>query len=183
MNLKLHKKKMRVMNLTNNFPLYDNALLRMELVANPTSKGHIKILPVKEMKSLDEISQDDCEQLFFGASYAATALFELLGAQGTNIILNESDDQLCIDVVSRSENDGLNFLWQPTKADPNELSDLAKSIKNKADQFVWERDHPEEAKKAKQSLTPGEATEIKKETDDAGNEKKNYLLRSLRRTP
>ena len=66
--------------------------------------------------------------MFFGASYGTTALFELLGAQGTNIILNESEEQLCIDVVARSENDGLNFLWEPKQGDPNELKDVAKSF-------------------------------------------------------
>lgn len=169
--------------MTNNFPLYADETMQMELVAHPATKGHIKVLSAKDVKTLEELSTDEFVQLFFGASYAATALFELLGAQGTNILLNESDSTLCIDVVARGENDGLNLLWEPKQGDPNELKDVAKAIRDKADQLVWARDNPEAAKKAKTPLTQGKATEIKKEIDTDGHTKENYLLRSLRRTP
>ena len=168
------------------FLLYEDSSMQMHLSSNPVAKGHIEVRPVAKANTLQELSDDDISHLFFGASYAATALFELVGAQGTNIILNESDDQLCVHVIARKEGDGLNFLWQPQKGNPQELSGVSKSIKDKIDYVVWARDNPKDAAKAKQgpSTSTGPTQTIAQEVDEeTGEEKVNYLLRHLRRVP
>ena len=119
------------------------------------------------------------EHLFFGASYAATALFELIGAQGTNIIMNENNEQLCVHVLARNENDGLNFLWQPNKADPAQLKDISKQIRDKADILIYNKDNPQgDSSSAPKSVSSKPLTFIKPEEG-----KDNYLLKSLRRIP
>lgn len=170
----------------NEFLLYEDALIKMHLSSTPTSQGHIEVRPVKECKNITELTDDEVTHLFFGASYAATALFEMIGAQGTNIILNESEEQLCVHVIARKENDGLNFLWNPTKGNSAELASAAKEIKDKIDYLQWEKDNPEEAKKNKENskISTGPSQTIKQEVDSkTGEEKENYLLKSLRRIP
>jgi diadenosine tetraphosphate (Ap4A) HIT family hydrolase len=168
------------------FILYEDSLIQMHLSSSPVAKGHIEVRPVKKSKVLQDLSDDEVTHLFFGASYAATALFEMVGAQGTNIILNESDDQLCVHVIARNEGDGLNFLWQPTKGNPQELAGVSKSIKDKIDYFVWARDNPKEAAKTKKgpSVSSSPTETIKPEIDkETGEEKINYLLKHLQRVP
>ena len=166
--------------------LYADSIMSISLSSNPMTKGHVEVRPVSKAKSIQDLPDDEVVHLFFGASYAASALFELIGAQGTNMILNESENQLCIHVLARFENDGLNFLWQPNKASPEELSSTASSIKDKIDYVLWAKDHPEEAKKSKEGpkLSKGATQTIKVEVDEkTGDEKTNYLLKSLRRIP
>lgn len=168
------------------FLIYEDSLIKMHLSSSPVAKGHIEVRPVSQAKTLLELNDDEVAHLFFGASYAATALFELVGAQGTNIILNESDDQLCVNVIARMEGDGLNFLWKPNQGNPQELAGVAKSVKDKIDYVIWARDNPEEAAKANKgpSISSGPTQTIKQETDkDTGEEKINYLLKQLKRTP
>lgn len=168
------------------FLLYEDSLIAMHLSDQPAAKGHIEVRSKVDGKSLTDLDDDALTHLFFGASYAATALFELVGAQGTNIILNEGDEELCVHVIARNEGDGLNFLWQPTKGNPQELSSVSKSLKDKIDYVLWARDNPEEAVKAKKgpSVSSAPVKTIKSEVDEeTGEEKVNYMLRHLRRIP
>lgn len=170
----------------NSFVLYQDPLITMHLSEHPAAKGHIEVRPLREVTFLADLSKDEVQHLFFGASYAATALFELIGAQGTNIMLTESSDPLCLHVVARMENDGLNVLWQPKQLDPVAAKDAAKSIRDKMDYLIWARDNPDEAKKAGASKTVSSTptNTITEEVDaETGEIKKNYLLRSLRRIP
>ncbi len=172
--------------MTDSLLLYEDALMKISLSSQPMVKGHVEVRPVREVSFLGDLTDEEVTHLFFGASYAASALFELVGAQGTNMILNESDDQLCIHVLARFENDGINFLWQPNKASPEDLSSSAKDIKDKIDYLLWAKENPEAAAKSKQgpSIDSKPAKVIKSETDEKTGEKKvNYLLRSLRRIP
>jgi len=167
------------------FLLYEDSLIKIKLSSKPMVKGHVEVYPSRDVKELSELSDEEVVKLFFGASYAASALFELIGAQGTNIILNESDERLCIHVLARFENDGLNFLWSPKKFSPEELSSTAKTVKDKIDFFIWARDHPEEAAKLDKtpSLESSSDEIIKSKSNLETGEESNYLLKSLRRIP
>jgi len=156
--------------------LYADEFVRFDLVMSPASKGHIKVLPAKNVASLQDLSEEECVQLFYGASYVATALFELLGAHGTNILLSETIDGVSVDVVARHEQDGLELLWQPTQGNPAELDNIASAIKDTIDELLWAKDNPSAAKK---SSAPAPAQELEQSPEG----KVNYLLKSLRRTP
>lgn len=62
------------------------------------------------------------------ASAATTVLFERLQAQGTNIVLSLKDGGATIDVLSRTEGDGLEMRWDPVPLDPPRLDDLQRRI-------------------------------------------------------
>ena len=109
-------------------------------------------------------------RLFTGANNAATALFELANAQGTNIILEEHP--LRLNVVARAQSDGLDFLWEPKQANPQELQAVAKSIKDKLDIEQWKRDNPSQS-----------SSERKEEIIEQKDDKPNMLFRSIQRVP
>lgn len=156
--------------------LYQDPLIEIALSDKPCAFGHLIVTPTKESYKIEDLSDDEVKHLFYGASYSATALFELLGAHGTNIILTElSNEKLNVNVIARKENDGLNFQWNPIKGNPLELKEVAKKIKDEIDMIKWHEEHPEENKKI---------VEDKKENILVEKENKiNYLLKNLERKP
>ena len=167
--------------MDDSFLIYEDPLIRMHLSDSPVVRGHIELRPIKKATTLQELDDSLVEHIFFGVSYAARAIFELIGAQGTNIILTESDEQLCIHVLARVENDGVNFLWKPKQSNPAELQDIAKKIKDKVDVLLYHRDNPHGAES--KSPTPDIASPSPVQVIKEEEGKDNYFLKSLRRTP
>ncbi|MGM5480267.1 MAG: HIT domain-containing protein [Nanobdellota archaeon] len=166
--------------------LYKDDLISIALSKKAVSKGHMIVKPTESMSSFGDLSDKQCDHLLYGASYGATAIFEFLKAHGSNIILTDGKE-LKVDVIARNENDGIDMMWQGTQKDPNSLKDDATSIKDAIDKEMWMYDNPEEAKKLSQNTSPqqqGQTIDAKEnEIDDDGNEKVNYLLKSLDRIP
>jgi len=109
--------------------LYEDNIGVAVLPKNAATKGHIIILPKKEVRHIEELTEDELEHLFYLASYSATALFEGLGAHGTNIITTEGEE-FYIEVISRTQEDGLNFQWTPKKLSGPDLDGVTGSISN-----------------------------------------------------
>lgn len=152
--------------------IYEDEFMFMYLPDEPVAIGHIIVEPKEKAPDIQSLSPQLVSHLFFGASYAATALFELANAQGTNIILEEQTVR--INVIARSQDDGLDFLWKPNQANPAELQGIAKSIKDDVDVSVWKKNNPDSSSSSKEK-------EVIKEITDSG--KVNYLLKSLQRRP
>ncbi|MBN2094744.1 MAG: HIT domain-containing protein [Candidatus Aenigmarchaeota archaeon] len=91
--------------------------------------GHVKVYAKGEVAKVGELSDSEAVHLFYVASFAATAAFEALKAQGTNIIAGNTEKSFCIDVFPRVEGDGLNFMWNPAPADPSELDKIAEKVR------------------------------------------------------
>ena len=118
--------------------IYEDSVCCAILVADAAALGHIQILPKQHFQTLEEIPDAIATQLFYVASYAASAVYEGLASHGTNIICNNgagagSKGHLVIEVIPRKENDGLNYLWEPKKLGPNDFDDAVKKLKDKAD--------------------------------------------------
>lgn len=157
--------------------LFNSEYLTVELSETPSVKGH---LVVNNSKSLGLCNEEETLAFFSATSQCATALFELVGAHGTNIIIQEKDDSLRADILARMQNDGLDFLWQPTRGDPTELDSVAKSIKDEIDVLIWQKQNPTQV--ATKSASSPEVIK-QEESSDSGEKKENYLLKKLNRTP
>ena len=120
------------------YVLYEDDIAIAFIPEKPCTMGHIHVEPKKVTKSVADLSDKEVEHLFYVASFSATALFENMGAQGTNIICNPGD-HFTIDVVARSEGDTVNFIWTPKEANEEELKDAHKRIKDKADMIGVEQ--------------------------------------------
>ncbi|MBT3298118.1 HIT domain-containing protein [archaeon] len=104
---------------------------------NCVAEGHIEIYSKEEEKYFEKLDIESASHLFYVASFAATAVFEGLGAHGTNIILKsgESDDnpegKLCVHILPRKQDDNLKSInWQPKQPD-YDLDSIASKIKDK----------------------------------------------------
>jgi hypothetical protein len=159
--------------------LFSDSVLKINLPEKPFCKGHIQV-KFNSQKKFEDRDDKEIEEMFFSGSYSASALFELLGAHGTNIILTEFDnEETKLDVLSRFEGDKLNFTWTPIAITPLEIADTAKSIKDNIDMIKWQIEHPEEGKK--EYAIEKKIEEIKEKKTDSGEVKVNYLLKSLNR--
>jgi len=113
--------------------LYNDPFVFAVFPDKPAAKGHIRIYPKKAVKSLDELTKDETQHLFQIANLAAMTLFDVVKAEGTNIILNEGSmfDKLSIDIIARKSKDNLDFRWNPKEG--QNVDDVMKRLKDKTD--------------------------------------------------
>ncbi len=117
--------------------IYEDEKVLCTIPQKGVAAGHIEVYSKEEEKYLEKVSQESAEHLFFAASFAATAVFEGLGAHATNIIVKsgESDDnppgKLCVHIIPRMQDDVLQkMLWEP-KQPKYDLDGIKKKIKDK----------------------------------------------------
>jgi histidine triad (HIT) family protein len=161
--------------------LYEDAVCFAYLPNDSAVLGHIHIVPKQPVETLEECSEELAVQLFYVASYAATAVYEGLGAQGTNIICNNGKGagagQLVLEVVPRSENDGIPLKWDPTQQSQENLDSTASTIRDKADVIAAGGSLPSVASPAAPVLEGSEPQEMQ------AGEEENYMIKHLYRIP
>ena len=108
--------------------VYEDGGVVVELPVAGALPGHIIIRPRQPVKFLSELGDDLLEYLFIAASMASTAVFEGLGAQGSNILVHEGDS-LVVHVLPRSAGDGIDLFWNAERADPSGLERVAGVVK------------------------------------------------------
>ena len=162
------------------FVIYEDEKAFVMLSDKPLSKGHIIVLSREHVETYEELDTETVTHLFFVASYASTALYELYGGGqdvGTNILVNEGAgsnrrfDHFAIDVIPRKADDGIPFRWEPKQGDPAEIDEVLGKIKDEAF-FVGKERAPEK--------TVIEGPETEKIEKGSG---KNYLTEQLNRIP
>src|SRR3989338_3155345 len=95
----------------------DNAIAAMS--PEPASRGHALVMPKEHFTILEQVPDFIAGRLFALANKISTAMFETLRVSGTNIIIENGSAagqkiaHLSINIIPRSENDGLGFNWMP----------------------------------------------------------------------
>jgi histidine triad (HIT) family protein len=148
------------------------------LAPKPAAIGHIIIVPRAHYPILEQVPDFIISDLFIKANKVSVALFEGLGAHGTNIIVQngiaagQKSAHLIIHIIPRTENDSLDFAWKPRQLNEEEMSTVEIQMKEAASGIGGFQS--EEAK-------PIEA-EAKVEKIKAGKEE-NYMVKQLERIP
>jgi histidine triad (HIT) family protein len=175
--------------------LYEDDRIIAVLPERPATKGHVQIIPKKHHTSMQNMDDKELEQLFYAASFSASALFETLEAHGTNIIadtgsLIKEGGHFHIDVIARKSGDELNLLWTPQRLPEEEMKSVQGKIKDRCDLIGHEKKKEviDLDKRKIEKIEP--ATEEKKETGKEEKRKKeleegkeSYLVRQLKRMP
>jgi histidine triad (HIT) family protein len=102
--------------------MFENEHLKAMIPKNTMVNGHI------ELSAKSNINMSQFEDFFYLASYGATAAFEYLGAQGSNIMVNHTDLGFDAHIVPRFSGDGLNFMWTPNKFSDPEMDNIKNAI-------------------------------------------------------
>ncbi len=156
--------------------LYEDEKVIALTAPTPAVPGHLWIVPRKHTPILEQVPDPVVAELFVKANKISVALFEALGAQGTNMLIQngvpagQQHPHTILHVIPRRENDGLNLAWKPRQLDEEEMSTVELKIKEEAKNvgaFEKEESKPVEKEKPK---------EMEKKEDE-------YLIKHLRRIP
>lgn len=154
--------------------LFEDEKVFVMLSPEPAVAGHMVVVPKQHAPIAEKVPDFVVGRMFGVANKASVALFEGLGAQGTNVLLQngtaagQRHNHVMLHVVPRFENDKLSIGWNPQQADEEQLSDLEAKIKDQTANvgaFEREKEKPVELEK------PEEVKE------------KDYRLKQLERIP
>ncbi len=156
--------------------IYEDEFATIVFGLNPAALGHLKVFPKPKVAVIEDLPAKHVAHIFTLATRCASLLFDGLQAQGTNIILNEgknanqTDDNICIDVIARAEGDGLKFNWEFKQGNYELVKQTASEISSKV--IVYEKpaeiasatsQPPQQVKKESlPQITPDEKNEGKK---------------------
>ena len=114
----------------------DEELVVAFMDINPSSRGHMLVVPKKHAENIFEISESDLAATVKAVKRCAKAAKEALNAEGITILqLNgKASDQIVphmhVHIIPRWENDGLPVsTWEMKPGDMEEIQDTAKKIK------------------------------------------------------
>lgn len=162
--------------------LYEDDILVVFLVPRPVTAGHLIVLPKKHTPIFEEVDDSIAGHVFGIANKMAIAVFEAIGATGTNIIVQngvsagQSAAHFCINVIPRREKDGLSYDWQTQQMPEEQLKAIAQMIKNQLGTGPQEQTV---ASTPVQNITPLSDTK----SEESEENKDNYLIKQLKRMP
>jgi len=114
----------------------DEELVVAFMDINPSSKGHMLVVPKNHAENIFEIPESDLTALIKAVKRCAKAAKEALNAEGITILqLNgKASDQIVphfhIHIIPRWENDGLSVsTWEMKPGDMEQIQDIAKKIR------------------------------------------------------
>lgn len=142
---------------------------------SPAMPGHLLVLPKEHFTIIEQTPDATVKKLAKLSNKASTALLKVLGASGTNVIIENGTGaeqqvpHISLNVIPRIEGDGLNFQWQPKKLSDEQMSMIELQLKEQTKDMGVAPDKKEPVK------LDGAKGEVVK--------KSNYLTRQLRRIP
>jgi len=145
--------------------------------------GQISIFPKQHHTILEMVPDEVIQKCFILANKVSMTIFEGLGAQGTNILVQnglgagQKIPHFSIEVIPRREGDGLNLMWDPKQLSPDEMDTAYLMIKEEGDKLV---DIGKKKKEERKEEVKGESS---KDGPKKVDNKNNYLLKSIKRLP
>jgi len=114
----------------------DEELVIAFMDINPSSRGHMLVVPKRHAENIFEISESDLSATMNAVKRCAKAVKEALKAEGITVLqLNgRASDQIIphfhIHIIPRWENDGLPVsTWEMKPGDMEEIKDIAQKVK------------------------------------------------------
>ena len=114
----------------------DEELVLAFMDINPSSPGHMLVVPKKHAENIFEIPEGDLAGVTAAVKRCATAVKDALKAEGVTVLqLNgRASDQIVphlhIHIIPRWENDGLPISsWEMKPGNMEEIKDIARKVK------------------------------------------------------
>ncbi len=154
--------------------IYEDELCTALMHESPANYGHVLVIPTGHYTIMELVPDKIIEHVFSVSNLISTALFETLNIQGTNIIVNngveagQKEPHFYINVIPRTENDGINFEWKAEPANEDSL----KTAELKLNEVIGKMTVQQEEKK------PLEIHESIEKVDD-----EDYMFKQLRKIP
>lgn len=122
--------------------VYEDDKCMAVLDINPANTGHAILFPKKHYPVLSQVDDKEVGHLFSIANKVATAIFEVVGAQGTNIIVSngaaagQRSPHLLINIIPRFTGDKVSIGWQPSKVSDEDMASIAAKASEKVKSLV-----------------------------------------------
>jgi histidine triad (HIT) family protein len=154
--------------------VYEDEKIVALLHPAPSAPGHFIVVPRAHAPIFEQVPDMVTAELFVKANKISKAIFEGLGAEGTNVFVQngvaagQRHNHAMVHVIPRREGDGLPLQWKPKQFSEEEMSTAELKIKEETKNvgiFEKEKPKPVEVEKPK---------EVKKE---------DYRIKHLRRIP
>ena len=158
--------------------VYEDEMAMAVLDVNGANPGHCFVFPKNHYPILEQVPDLEIGSLFNIANKVSTAIFESLGAQGTNIFVanglpaGQTVAHFTINVIPRKENDDINLQWQPRQLSEEEMSTVELKIKEQTKNIG---NFETGSKTPKVAYPPKQAV--------LSDEEEEYFERQLRRLP
>ncbi len=139
------------------------------------ASGQVTIFPREHFTIMELVPDFLLQKCAVLANKAGVAIFEAMGCQGTNVFIQnglaggQKVPHFAIEVVPRTENDGVQLTWQPQQVAEDELEITALTLKEELEK------PKKEIKKENNEKQPEKVAEKENKT--------NYLLKALKRLP
>lgn len=118
--------------------VYEDDLVMAVLDVNGANSGHCFVMPKNHYPIIEQVPDFEIGKLFQVSNKISTAIFESLGAQGTNIFVangipaGQTVAHFMVNVIPRKENDGINLQWQPKQLSEEEMSTVEIKLKEQS---------------------------------------------------
>ena len=118
--------------------VYEDDLIMAVLDVNGANPGHCFVIPKNHYPIIEQVPDIEMGKMFQVSNKISTAIFETLGAQGTNIFAangipaGQTVAHFMVNVIPRKENDGINLQWQPKQLSEEEMSTVELKLKDSA---------------------------------------------------
>ncbi|MBN1502250.1 HIT family protein [Candidatus Woesearchaeota archaeon] len=155
--------------------VYEDEKVIALLHESPAVLGHTLVIPKQHFPIFEEVPDDIIEHSFTLANTISTAIFDSIGALGTNILVNnglsanQEHAHFLINVIPRKEEDKINFEWEPKKTSDEALKTTQSMIKTFVDAMFDGK-----------SL---DVSNVKVKEDKIVRKEEDYQVKQLRRVP
>lgn len=156
--------------------VYEDDTAAVMLSKSPAMPGHLLVVPKEHFTILEQTPDAVVRKLAAVSNKASTALIQILGASGSNLIIENGTGaeqqvpHISFNIIPRIEGDGMNFQWQPRKLSEEQMGLAELQLK-------------EQAKGLGAQPEKKEPIRLDKAKHEEAAQKSNYLTRQLRRLP
>lgn len=115
--------------------VYEDDIMLAVLDVNGANPGHCFIIPKQHYPIMEQVPDIEIAKIFNVANKISSAIFENLEVQGTNIFVTngipagQTVAHFMVNVVPRTENDGINLQWEPKQLSEEEMSTVELKLK------------------------------------------------------
>jgi histidine triad (HIT) family protein len=159
--------------------LYEDEKVLAVLSETPATFGHILVMPKQHHNIIEQVPDFIISHLFAVTNKLMISTFDVLGAQGTNILINngtaagQTESHFLVNIVPRRENDGISLQWQPRQLSQEEFSTIELEITELAKNIGdFEKEKPKPINLDEDSSS-----------GDVENEETSYRVKHLTRIP
>lgn len=156
--------------------IYEDAKCVAVLHPAPAIIGHVVVMPRNHFTIIEQVPDFIVAHMAAIANKVSVALFDILHAQGTNIIIanglaaGQKSPHFAMQVIPRFPNDGLSFAWQPKTLPEDVMSSVELKVREDAKKIG------EFEKEKKEPLRESVAEAMETTEED-------YLIKQLKRIP